>query len=155
MGVGVEKNTKNETKLKESDVTMAGIASMDIEQILEHISAYESAINNDLSLSTVQTLTTLYQKAIEYYSALDDLLYNDFLNRMQSLLQREDIQIVMNSFDEDQKSRLAPAVNKHQADPKTDIVEKPDFDVGDEVNEVTYEDSNQVEQPEDLDQGYL
>ena len=91
MGVGVEKNTKNETKLKESDVTMAGIASMDIEQILEHISAYESAINNDLSLSTVQTLTTLYQKAIEYYSALDDLLYNDFLNRMQSLLQREDI----------------------------------------------------------------
>lgn len=53
MGVGVEKNTKNETKLKESDVTMVGIASMDIEQILEHISAYESAINNDLSLSTV------------------------------------------------------------------------------------------------------
>jgi hypothetical protein len=49
---------------------------------------YESAINNDLSMSNVQTLTTLYQKAIEYYSALDDLMFNDFLNRMQSLLQR-------------------------------------------------------------------
>lgn len=86
MGVGVEKNTKNERTLKESEVTKEAISSMDIEQILEHISAYESAINTDMSLSTVQTLTTLYQKAIEYYSAFDDLLYNDFLNRMQSLL---------------------------------------------------------------------
>jgi len=83
MGVGVEKNTKNERKnLKESDVTKEAIASMDIEQILEHVAAYESAIDNDMSLSTVQTLTTLYQKVIEYYSAFDDLLYNDYLNRM-------------------------------------------------------------------------
>lgn len=59
---------------------------MDIEQILEHIAVYESAINNDLNISTVQTLTTLYQKAIEYYSAFDDLMFNDFLNKMQSLL---------------------------------------------------------------------
>ncbi len=91
MGVGVEKNTKQERKIRESEVTKEAIASMDIEQILEHISAYEQALTNDLSLSTVQTLTTLYQKSIEYYSAFDDLLYNDFLNRMQSLLQRDDI----------------------------------------------------------------
>lgn len=55
---------------------------MDVEQILEHIAVYENAINNDLNISTVQTLSTLYQKAIEYYSAFDDLMYNDFLNRM-------------------------------------------------------------------------
>ena len=102
MGVGVEKNTKNEKRLNESEVTKDAIALMDVDTILEHIAAYESALINDLSLSTVQTLTTLYQKAIEYYSAFDDLLYNDFLNRMQSLLQREDIQIVLNSYDEDQ-----------------------------------------------------
>lgn len=82
MGVGVEKNTKHDRKLKESEVTKEAIASMDIEQILEHIAAYESAVHNDLSLSTVQTLTTLYQKSIEYYSAFDDLLYNEYLNRM-------------------------------------------------------------------------
>ena len=64
-------------------------------------------MNNDLSLSTVQTLTTLYQKSIEYYSAFDDLLYNDFLNRMQSLLQREDIQMVLNSVEQNnQKSSV-------------------------------------------------
>lgn len=105
MGVGVEKNTKNEKKLRESEVTKDAIAQMDIEQILDHIHAYEGALINDLSLSTVQTLTTLYQKSIEYYSAFDDLLYNDFLNRMQSLLQREDIQIVLNSFNENQQQK--------------------------------------------------
>jgi hypothetical protein len=77
---------------------------MDIYQILEHISVYESALNNDINLSTVQTISTLYQKAIEYYSAFDDLMYNEFLNRMQSLLQREDIQIVMNSYNDEVNS---------------------------------------------------
>ena len=61
---------------------------MDIYQILEHVSVYEEAINNDLSLSTIQTLMTLYQKTIEYYSAFDDMMFNEFLNRMQSFLQR-------------------------------------------------------------------
>lgn len=100
MGVGIEKNVKNQAKIKESEVTKEAIAQMDIEQILEHIAVYESALNTDLSLSTVQTLTTLYQKAIEYYSAFNDLMFNDFLNRMQSLLQREDIQVILNSYDD-------------------------------------------------------
>jgi len=30
-------------------------------------------------------------------------MYNEFLNRMQSLLQRDDIQIVLNSLEEEQK----------------------------------------------------
>lgn len=83
---------------------------MDIEQILEHVAVYEMAILNDLNISTVQTLTTLYQKAIEYYSAFDDLMYNDFLNRMQSLLQREDIQIVLNSMEDENKQQTAASV---------------------------------------------
>ena len=103
MGVGVDRNTRQHTKIKESEVTKEAILQMDIEQILEHVAVYEMAIVNDLNISTVQTLTTLYQKAIEYYSAFDDLMYNDFLNRMQSLLQREDIQIVLNSMEDENK----------------------------------------------------
>lgn len=64
---------------------------MDIEQIQEHIAVYEDALVRELSLSNIQTLTTLYQKAIEYYSAFDDMMFNNILNKMQSLLQREDI----------------------------------------------------------------
>ena len=91
MGVGVEKNIKNQSKIKESEVTKEAIQSMDIEQIQEHILVYEEALNSELSLSTIQTLITLYQKAIEYYSAFDDMMFNNILNKMQSLLQREDI----------------------------------------------------------------
>lgn len=43
---------------------------------------YEGELNNELTLSNVQMLTTLYQKAIEYYSAFDNMMFNDFLNRM-------------------------------------------------------------------------
>jgi len=65
---------------------------MDIELILSNITTYESAIEaGNLDISTVQTLTTLYQKGIEYFSAFDDTMFADLLNRMQSLLQREDI----------------------------------------------------------------
>jgi hypothetical protein len=53
MGVGVEKNTKNEKRLNESEVTKEAIARMDVDTILEHIAAYEAALTNDLSLSTV------------------------------------------------------------------------------------------------------
>lgn len=109
MGVGVDRNTRNQTKIKESEVTKEAILQMDIEQILEHVGVYEQAILYDLNISTVQTLTTLYQKAIEYYSAFDDLMYNDFLNRMQSLLQREDIQIVLHSLEEERNPNSARA----------------------------------------------
>jgi len=54
---------------------------------MAHIDSYEEAIDKgELDINTIQTLTTLYPKAIEYYSAFDNNMYNDLLNRMQSLL---------------------------------------------------------------------
>ena len=56
-----------------------------------------------LTISTIQTLITLYQKAIEYYSAIDDNLYIDVRNRMQSLLARPDVEALMSSAQEESK----------------------------------------------------
>lgn len=53
MGVGVDRNTRQHTKIKESEVTKEAILQMDIEQILEHVAVYEMAIVNDLNISTV------------------------------------------------------------------------------------------------------
>lgn len=53
MGVGVEKNIRSHSKIREFEVTKEALSRMDIEQILEHIAAYESAIDQDLSLETV------------------------------------------------------------------------------------------------------
>ena len=46
-------------------------------------------------LSTVQTLITLYQKAIEYYSAIENDLYIDIKNRMQALISRPEIEVLL------------------------------------------------------------
>jgi hypothetical protein len=45
----------------------------------------------------------LYQKAIEYYSALDNMCYEDFLNRMTNLFKNEDIQRVLSQTDEEER----------------------------------------------------
>jgi len=41
---------------------------------------------------------SLYQKAIEYFSAIDSGRFEDFLNRNKKLLSREDVQMVLNSI---------------------------------------------------------
>ena len=66
---------------------------MDIQKVVNHIKAYETMIQaGDLDILTIQTLVNvLYPKAIEYFSAFDNNMFNDLLNRMQSLLQRDDI----------------------------------------------------------------
>ena len=61
----------------------------------QEIISMESQGDGQISLSAVQTLITLYQKAIEYYSAVDDNLYNDVLGRMKSLIERPDIDALM------------------------------------------------------------
>ena len=74
---------------------------MDINELVANMQAYESEVlisdGNNLTISTVQTLITLYQKAIEYYSAMDNELYIDVRNRMQSLLSRPDVEALMTS----------------------------------------------------------
>ena len=78
---------------------------MDIQNLMLNIETYEEAINDGvLDINTIQTLTTLYPKAIEYFSAFDNNMYNDLLNRMQSLLQRSDVQAVLSSVDPSEQS---------------------------------------------------
>lgn len=126
MGVGIEKVRKNQTKIKESDVTKESIAQMDIEQLQEHILDYEDEVASyDLSLSTIQTLTTLYQKAIEYYSALDNLEQTtDYLERMRNLMARDDIQIVLNSYEEESKSSILVTFVNVEVKQQRDMMEK-------------------------------
>ena len=82
-------------------MTKEAIMEMDINELVANMQAYESEVlisdGNNLTISTVQTLITLYQKAIEYYSAMDNELYIDVRNRMQSLLSRPDVEALMTS----------------------------------------------------------
>jgi hypothetical protein len=83
MGVAYQKNVKKNVKIAESEVSQKSFAQMDIQNLMLNIETYEEAINDGaLDINTIQTLTTLYPKAIEYFSAFDNNMYNDLLNRM-------------------------------------------------------------------------
>ena len=85
---------------------------MDINELQANIQAYEVEISqaeDSLTISTVQTLITLYQKAIEYYSAMDNELYKDVRNRMQSLLARPDVEALMQSQQESTNAAASSA----------------------------------------------
>lgn len=48
---------------------------MDLEQILQNISILESELSETITLSAIDTLMVLYQKAIEFLSAMDNPSY--------------------------------------------------------------------------------
>jgi hypothetical protein len=56
-----------------------------------------------VTIDNINGLLSLYQKAIEYFSAQDSARYEDFLNRNRNLLQREDVQMVLNSMEDSEK----------------------------------------------------
>jgi hypothetical protein len=89
-------------------VTIESVKTMQINELLDSIEDYEIAISEgDLNISTVQTLNTLYQKAIEYYSAIgQDEQSAEILTKMKEILQRPDIQVVMNSALDQDKYKL-------------------------------------------------
>ena len=58
-----------------------------------------------LVLSEIQTLIKLYQEAIEYYSATDDDLYQDVLERMQALMRRPEVEVLMATAAEESQQK--------------------------------------------------
>lgn len=99
-------------KIALHEVTKEAITMMDINELQANIQAYEVEISqaeDSLTISTVQTLITLYQKAIEYYSAMDNELYKDVRNRMQSLLARPDVEALMQSQQESTNAAASSA----------------------------------------------
>ena len=94
----------NRPKISLHEVTKESIMEMDINELVANMQAYEQEVvmsenenSQGLTISTIQTLITLYQKSIEYYSAIDDERYIDVRNRMQSLLSRPDVEALMSS----------------------------------------------------------
>lgn len=63
--------------------------------ILKNIELCEMELTQELSANRINTLTYLYQKAIEYLSAVGHEGYKVILDKMQDLLSREDIQFVL------------------------------------------------------------
>ncbi|KRW98546.1 Ubiquitin-conjugating enzyme/RWD-like protein [Pseudocohnilembus persalinus] len=66
-----------------------------IYRIVKEINQYEQQIQHKFNQDNVQNLIILYNEAIEHYSAVGDYLYDIFRNKLQQLLRRKDVQILL------------------------------------------------------------
>jgi len=97
LGVGIEKKNVNLTRIPESEVTVKTMKDVNIDEIIDNIKVFEMALNDNLSMDIVQALMDLYQKAVEYYSALDNPNFELYMDKLHKLLKRPDFLTLMNS----------------------------------------------------------
>lgn len=89
---------KNYDKMKKSEKDLLSSYQTGINQIyqlLDKVEHYEEALQTLPSSQIVQHLIMLYNKVIEYYSALNDEKHLDYLKKLQKLLKDEHIQRLM------------------------------------------------------------
>lgn len=87
-----------------SEVNDKALKKTDVYALIKEITDAEQELMISVTNKSVKNLMDLYQKAIEYYSALDNNAFEDFLNRMTGLFKREDIQKALSQPDEEVKA---------------------------------------------------
>lgn len=81
----------------ENKLTIRDINTMKIEQIEEYIDVFKHKIENDIiNYYIVDTFSLLSGKAIEHYSKLKSDKQITFLMQMKNILQRENVQNILN-----------------------------------------------------------
>jgi hypothetical protein len=75
---------------------------------MSNVATAEKELEENVSNKTVKNMMDQYQKAIEYYSAIDNKCYEDILNRMTGLFKREDVQKALAQPDEEAKAEETP-----------------------------------------------
>lgn len=101
--ITVQKKYEKKRKILASEVNDKAIKKTDVTDLLKQITDAEHLMDANVTNKSVKNLMELYQKAIEYYSALENKCYHDFLSRMTMLFKREDVQVALSQPDEEEK----------------------------------------------------
>ena len=110
----IDKKYQKKKKLKESEVTSEGVMQPhEVEMLLKTITQYEQVLysnNNEeqkssestrdsmsstINPSSIQHLISLYNKAIEYYSVINDQRLEEFLKKLKNILLDEKMQKIL------------------------------------------------------------
>lgn len=87
--------------LREDEVSGAALKKVKVSNLLSKIKKGEAALEKRVNMETVNGLMILTQQAIEYFSAVgSDDKAEEHLVKLRQLLQREDVQKVMQAIDE-------------------------------------------------------
>ena len=71
-GVTINKEFEKKRMIMENEVNKEAMKVMKIDSVLLTIQEYEEKLKTEVSPSTAKHLIALYNKAVEYYSALND-----------------------------------------------------------------------------------
>ena len=84
-GLIINKLYEKKRKIMESEVTEKAMKELKIDILLQKIQEYEKVIESSPNQQVAQQLIMLYNKAIEYYSAINDEKYKSYFDKLQKL----------------------------------------------------------------------
>ncbi|CAD8155002.1 unnamed protein product [Paramecium octaurelia] len=84
-------------KIQEEEVTLQKFENFEIQKLLDSVSYYEKSLEQELNPQTLNSLMDSYQQAIEYFSAVSDEDFKEYVKRLQNLLGREDVQKILSN----------------------------------------------------------
>ena len=106
-GVRVSKQTiRPRPTLREEEVTSVAMKKVKIDKVLSEIKKKEAKLEKQINREAVTSLMSLIQQAIEYFSAVDDSRTEEYLGKLRSLMQREDVQKILMAIDEPVKAEV-------------------------------------------------
>jgi len=112
--ISVQKKYEKKQKILASEVNDKAIKNTDASSLLTQVADAEHAVELQVTNKSVKNLMDSYQKAIEYYSALDNKCFEDFLNRMTNLFKREEIQKALSQPEEEEEEKEDTSINNSQ-----------------------------------------
>ena len=89
-GIVAKKDFEKKRKILESEVTAGALAELKIDTLLKTIFEWENKFSEDKQTTTAQHLIQLYNKAIEYYSATNDMeAAQTYLTKLKTLFNND------------------------------------------------------------------
>ena len=90
IGIVAKKDFEKKRKILESEVTAGAMAELKIDTLLKTIFEWENKFSDDKQTTTAQHLIQLYNKAIEYYSATNDMeAAQTYLTKLKTLFNND------------------------------------------------------------------
>lgn len=128
--VGVQKKYEKKRKILASEVNDKAIKKTDVNELLKHVQDAEIAMDRHVTSKTVKNLMDSYQKAIEYYSALDNKCFEDFLNRMTNLFKKEEVQKALAQPDEEEEKEQTENISTESSNSSDQPLDNKTSDSG-------------------------
>ncbi|CAD8059566.1 unnamed protein product [Paramecium primaurelia] len=84
-------------KILEEEVTLQKFENFEIQKLLDQVINYEKQLEQELTTQNLNSLMNSYQQAIEYFSAVSDEDFKEYVMRLQNLIGREDVQKLLSN----------------------------------------------------------